>query len=174
MPAQVGLFQEVFQQIQRQADRRVVPRASARRLALLVTGVIAARSSVLARVAAELAALGVTETRRADSIERRLRRTLNDAHLTAEGCYQTALGEVLDWPAVLAGSRRLVLAVDDSSQDDRTHLLRVSLTYWGGSLPLAWAIWEQNAAQPAGHYWAQLDRVLDQVAGLLPAGSRSS
>lgn len=170
MPAQVGLFQEVFQQIQRVVDRREVPRASAKRLALLVTGVIAARSSVLARVAAEVAALGLTEARQVESVERRLRRTLNDEHLTATRCYQTALREVLDWPAMLSGGGRVVLAVDDSSQDDRIHLLRVSLTYWGGSLPLAWAIWEQNLAQPDGHYWAEFDRVLDQVAGLLPAG----
>ena len=39
-------------------------------------------------------------------------------------------------------------------------------------LVLAWAVWDQNVAQPTGHYWQQVDQVLDQVAGLLPAGLR--
>ena len=45
-----------------------------------------------------------------------------------------------------------------------------SLLYWGGALPLAWALWEQNTPQPPGHYWAQFDPVLAAVAALLPAG----
>ena len=169
MPAFLPLYQEVFQRIRASTDRRAVPRAAVRRLALLVTGVIAARSCRLRQVAAHLDALAVTEATRPEHVERRLRRTLNDRHLEPATCYLPVLHEVLDWEAVRQGGRRVVLAVDDSSQEDRIHLLRVSLTYWGGSLPLAWAIWEQNVAQPVGHYWQQMDQVLDQVARLLPA-----
>ena len=87
MPAQNALYQEVEQQmltITAEADLRIT---SVRRLALLVTGIIAAKSCVLAQVAAELAALHLTEARWAESIARRLRRTLNDPHLSYASCY---------------------------------------------------------------------------------------
>lgn len=133
MPTQVALYQEVEQQmttITAAADVRIT---SVRRLALLVTGIIAAKSCVLAQVAAELAALHLTEARWAESIARRLRRTLNDPALTAATCYEPVLPRVIDWPAVLRGSRRVVLIVDESSKADEVHLFRVSLAYWGAA-----------------------------------------
>jgi hypothetical protein len=170
MPAQNALYQEVEQQmltITAEADLRIT---SVRRLALLVTGIIAAKSCVLTQVAAELEALKLTQATWAESITRRLRRTLNDPALTANTCYAPVLPRVIDWPAVLRGSRRVVLIVDESSKEDEIHLVRISLAYWGGSLPLAWAVWEQNQPLPAGHYWATVDAILDRIAALLPAG----
>ncbi len=170
MPAQVALYQEVEQQmttITAAADLRIT---SVRRLALLVTGIIAAKSCVLAQVAAELAALHLTEARWAESIARRLRRTRNDPALTAATCYEPVLPRVIDWPAVLRGSRRVVLIVDESSKEDEVHLFRVSLAYWGGSLPLAWAVWEQNQPLPDGYYWQTVDAMLARIAALVPAG----
>ena len=46
--------------------------------ALLVTGLLAAKSAVIAQIACELDALALTRATCADSIARRLRRTLND------------------------------------------------------------------------------------------------
>jgi hypothetical protein len=166
MPASPPLYQEVCRQIRAVTERRALPAASVERLALLTTGLVLAGSCVLRRVAAALDAHGLTAASVPESIERRLRRTLNDPHLTVAG-YESALRGTIDW----AGLRRggwIVLAIDDSSQDDRLHLLRVVLTYQGGSLPLAWALWGQNVAQPEGHYWTQLDGVLERVAALLP------
>ncbi len=147
-----------------------VPRSAVTRLALLVTGILAAKSATLARIAAELHLLALTDAACEEHIERRLRRTLNDPHLTYAACYAPVLPQVLDWPALLRGSRQVVLAVDDSSKTDEIHLLRITLTYWGGSLPLAWAVWPQNVAQPEGDYWVQMDRLFAQVAALLPPG----
>jgi hypothetical protein len=84
--------------------------------------------------------------------------------LTQKNCYAEVLAGVIDW------TKRVVLIVDESSQDDRVHLFRVSLAYRGTSLPLAWDIWEANTAQPEGHYWQQVDRVLAQVAEIVPSG----
>ncbi len=145
-----------------------VPQTSVVRLALLVTGLLAATSTVLAQVAAALDALQLTPAAQPESIARRLRRTLSDSHLQASTCYIPVLAQILDWPAVLQGTRRIVLAVDESSKADQIHLFRVSLPYWGGSLPLAWAVWEQHVALPDGAYWRAVDQVLDEVAALLP------
>jgi hypothetical protein len=79
---------------------------------------------------------------------------------------------VLDWPTLLRGRRTVTLALDESSQNAAIHLLRVSLLYWGGALPLAWRIWPQNVPQADGHYWQQVDAVLAELAALLPAGVR--
>jgi hypothetical protein len=147
-----------------------VRRATIRRLTLLTSGIIAAQSTVLARVAAELDVLALTAARSPAHIERTLRRTLNDPHLHPATCYTPLLRALLDWSALLAGRREVVLAVDDSTKTDQIHLLRLSLSYWGGSLPLAWAVWPQNVAQPEGFYWTQMDQIFGQVAALLPPG----
>jgi hypothetical protein len=168
MPASPPLYQELCRRIRAVTERRAMPEASVERLALLTTGLVLAGSCVLRRVAAALDAHGLTAASRPESIERRLRRTLNDPHLTVAS-YEAALRATIDWSSVRRGGR-LVLAIDDSSQDDRLHLLRVALSYAGGSLPLAWALWPQNVPQPEGHYWRQLDGVLDRAAALLPAG----
>jgi hypothetical protein len=170
MPAPEGLYQQVEQQIKAITDRAGLRVTAGRRLALLVTGIIAARSGVIRQVAAELDALGLTRASGADSIARRLRRTLADERLTAAACYAPVLGQVVDWAALARGGRPVVLALDESTQGDRVHLLRLSLTYRGASLPLAWALWEQNRARPEGDYWRQVEAVLDQAAGVLPPG----
>jgi hypothetical protein len=168
MPTHCPLFQEVFQRIRTTATPQQLPYAACCRLALLVTGMLAAKSSVLAHIAAELDALHVTHASTAESIARRLRRTLNDPHLTPAACYIPVLKQVVDWSQLLAGSRRVVLVIDESTKADEIHLLRVSLPYWGGSLPLAWAVWQQNVPLPEGEYWQQVDTVLTTVAALVP------
>jgi hypothetical protein len=123
MPTQLALYQEVEQQmmtIAAQADLRIT---SVRRLALLVTGIIAAKSCVLAQVAAELDSLALTAATTADSIARRLRRTLNDAALTAQTCYEPIVAHVLDGPVLRRGQRQVVLIVDEQ-QGRRVHLFR--------------------------------------------------
>src|ERR671932_596223 len=170
MPTHCPVFQEVFQRIRTTAPSPQLPSAACQRLALLVTGILAAKSSVLAQMAAELAALHLTAATQVESIARRLRRTLNDPHLTPRVCYDPLLKEVIDWPQVLRGSRRLVLILDESTKADQVHLLRASLPYWGGSLPLAWELREQNVPLVDGEYWHRVEQVLARVAALVPAG----
>ena len=164
------MFHEVFQRIRTTAPSSQVPYAACQRLALLVTGILAAKSTVLAQIAAELAALRLTRATQAESIERRLRRTLNDAHLTPSVCYDPLLPQVIDWQQVLRGSQRVVVILDESSKTDQVHLLRASLPSWGGSLPLAWEVWAQNVPLADGEYWQRVEQVLARVATLLPPG----
>ena len=170
MPTHCPLFQEVFQRIRTTATPQQLPSAACVRLALLVTGLLAAKSTVLAQIAAELAALRLTQATQTESIARRLRRTLNDAHLTPSVCYDPLLKEVIDWQQVLRGSQRVVVILDESTKTDQVHLLRASLPYWGGSLPLAWDLWEQNVPLADGEYWRRVEQVLARVAAQVPPG----
>jgi hypothetical protein len=165
------LYHEVRTQITRRCDPTALPPASADRLALLVTGLVAAKSCVLTQVAAELDSLDLTAATCPESIGRRLRRTLNDDHLTAAVCYAPLLPTTLDWASAQDAAGRIVLIVDESSKTDQVHLFRLSLPYRGGSLPLAWAIWEQNVPLADGAYWTHVDGVLDRAAAVLPVGA---
>jgi hypothetical protein len=81
------LYCEVYRQIERVTRPAGVRRSAVRRLALLVTGIVAARSSVLAEVAAKLHALGLTRAGSEESVARGLRRALGDARLDPASCY---------------------------------------------------------------------------------------
>ena len=150
MPTHCPLFHEVFQRIRTTATPQQLPYAACVRLALLVTGLLAAKSTVLAQIAAELEALHLTAATQTERIERRLRRTLNDAHLTPRACYDPLLKEVIDWQQVLRHSRRVVVSLDESTKTDQVHLFRARLPSWGGSLPLAWEVWAQTVPLPEG------------------------
>jgi hypothetical protein len=169
MSAKAGLYQVVEERIEAATAGQGVRITSVRRLALMTTGLMAAKSSAVGQMASGLWEAGVSEAQ-VESIERRLRRSLSDEHLTSERCYAPAVRTMIAWSGLIAKERPAILALDESSQEERVHLLRVSLTYWGTAVPLAWAIWPQNVALEAGEYWRRMDTVLAQVAALLPAG----
>ena len=165
MPATNALYQQTQAAIKRYAgDVRAVSRT---RLSLLVVGLIQAQSSALRRIAAAVEVLGLTEATRVESIARRLRRTLSDPHLEAARCYAPAVRAIVDWSEVVRHDQPLVLIVDESSHTDQVHLLRLSLAYRGGALPLAWRVWRQNVALAAGQYWQAVEAVLAEAASLL-------
>lgn len=165
-------WQEVSCRLQSHLGPQGVRATSITRLSLLMIGMLAAHSVVQAQVAAALLALRLTGATTAASIERRLRRTRTDVRLTPTTCYQPLLATVIDWSLVRTCGQPVVLIVDESAHTDRIHLFRVALAYRGTAIPLAGAVWEQNTAQPDGAYWKAVDRVLDQVTTLLPAGLR--
>jgi hypothetical protein len=165
MPAQIPLFHAIHDEISRLAP--TVRPASRARLALLVTGIVAAKRCILAQIAAELLALELTGASSVESIERRLRRTLSDPALTSD-CYQALLPALLDWSALVRHTGQILLILDETTKRDVLHLVRISLAYRGSALPLAWALWEQNTPLPQGAYWQHLETVLLQAACLLP------
>lgn len=169
MAAPCPLYHSIAGRITAVTAPASLPRPTVRRLALLVTGLIAAQSTVLARIASELLALRLTAATTAESINRRLRRTLSDPLLIAEECYEPLLRSVVTWPT---GARTpVILVIDESSKADLLHLFRISLPYWGNALPLVWTIWEQNLPLPDGAYWAMVDAALARLVALVPAGS---
>ena len=103
MPVPEGLYHAVWERLERCWPTAGRSRPALRRLSLLITGLIAARSGVLAQIAAELWALEVTGASTVASIERRLRRTLSDERLTPPTCYQAELASHAGLAAALAG-----------------------------------------------------------------------
>jgi hypothetical protein len=170
MPADQPLYQAILEQLQVAIGGAGVRATTIPRLALLVVGLIAGRSCVLSQVAVEVWALRVTRARSVEAVGRRLRRALNDRWLTASTCYEPVLQQVLPWDRLVSDGQPLFLALDESSQDDRLHLRRVSVVYWGTGVPLAWTLWEQNVPLADGVYWQKLRGVLDRVAAIVPAG----
>src|SRR5919202_659135 len=102
MPTRCPVFQEVFQRIRTTAAPPGVP----------------------AHLGPRPCALPEARTPPAESVARRLHRTLNDPHLTAEQCYAPVLRQVIDWPQLLAGQRRVVVIIDESTMAAEIHLLR--------------------------------------------------
>ena len=97
---------------------------------------------------------------------RRLRRTLADGRLDAGAGFAALVAEAVRWPT----SAPVLLILDESSTPGGLHVMRLSLAYRGSGLPLAWAVWPHQQKLPPGAYWQHLDRILAQVAALLPPG----
>lgn len=169
MPAQEELYAVVVRKLQEVLGSEGVRITTVRRLGLLIVGLLAAKSAVVSQMASGVWEVGVSTAERA-SVLRRLRRTLRDPRVTAERCYAPAVRELVSWEGLRARKKPAILALDESSQDDRVHLLRISLTYWGTALPLAWATWPQNVPLVDGTYWDRMDQVLDQTAAIVPTG----
>lgn len=140
-----------------------VHRPAQRRLALLVVALVATRSCVVAGLARRIRTLGLSSATAA-SLQRRLRRTMNDAQLVAETCYRPLIRRQL----ARAGDTPLMIAIDESSHQEWVHLLQATLLYRGGGIPLAWVTWPQNQAQEDGAYGAAMDQLLADLATCLP------
>jgi hypothetical protein len=165
MTASWTLYHEVERLIWPRMRPYGVRATSIRRLILLVFGILVTQSVVMRQITDRLA---MVEMGGVGAVRRRLQRTLADQLLREGVGYAAAVRETIAWDTLGRGSA-IVLIVDESSQDERTHVLRVGIAYRGTAVPLAWAVWQQNAAQPAGSYWAAIDRVLAEAASIVPS-----
>jgi hypothetical protein len=157
---------------------------AAKRLALLVSGLVAGDTCGVGDLTRTIEGLDVTPAK-PESIGRRLRRLLEDARLDPTHVLPDLLVTML--PVLLATlvaqhtacveqgatqhrhwGPRLRLVVDETSQADHVHIVTVGLAYRGVVLPLLVRTWTQNAPLPDGEYWAQLQGLLLQVYALLP------
>jgi len=139
--------------------------SSRARLGLLVSGIIEARSSRPARIAAAICNRGWSSAQ-VESVERRLRRAQNDPELQAQVCVDPLVRQQLQ-----AGQpRALVVLLDPTCQDDRLVLVMASVWYRGRALPLAWTSWPANQPLTGAGFWERIRGLLAHVARLLPAG----
>lgn len=141
-----------------------LPRSARQRLSAFVLGVLLAGSVVLRRVATTQAHF-TPETAQPASHERRLRRTLNDAHLApASPLYGRVLRRVL---RRLPADQPLTLILDESGHSSVARVLLAALWYRGRAIPLCWVLWPCYAPHPQS-YWTDCADLLSQVAHLLP------
>ncbi len=159
------------------------PVPAAKRLALLVTGLVAGEQATESQLASTLAGLAITGAKE-ESIARRLQRIWADERLDPQRLLPAVFQAWL--PRLLAGLvaahaaneasgaghhrrfRPLRLIIDETSTADHVHLLVIGLAYQGLVLPLAVRCWQQNAPLPAGEYWGHLGASLWEVYHLLP------
>lgn len=166
MSAPARLYQQIEAQITRCAGP-TVRITSVRRLAALVLGILASERCVLRRVARELGAMGLRQAQEASTL-RRLRRTVDDGRLDDGAGYGALVQATVGWPT----TEPVVLVLDESTTPGELHVLRLSLAYRGGCLPLAWAVWPQQQKLPRGAYWRFVDGVLAQAQAIIPAHLR--
>ena len=138
---------------------------SLERIALLVTGIIAAKSGAPAQIAQALKTLGLSEAK-VESIERRVRRIENDPEIRASYCFHPLARARL----MLGKPQELLLIIDPTTQDDRLVMLSVSVWYRGRALPLAWAVWPGNQPLKGDRFWVRVAKLLQVVKELLPVG----
>lgn len=134
-------------------------------LAAASLGVMAARDCRLALVAEELSVLGKAET-----VERRLRRLLDNAHLEREGC-QMAWAR---WVLRRFQGDAIVLVVDETKLGTHLGTLMVGLAYRQRCIPLAWRCYRANTAgaYPAEGQVKLILSLLAQIEAILPGGMR--
>ncbi len=143
-----------------------VDASTVERLSLYVTGVLKGRNGSPAQVAKALRTLGLRQAK-AESLERQIRRMENDGEISAETCFHPLARAHLSYGKPQA----LVLIVDPTLQEDRLVMLSIHVWYRGRSLPLAWSIWPANCPLEGEEgFWQRVERLLEQVAGLLPNG----
>src|SRR5512146_2427227 len=163
---------EVYQRIEETIAENVasgVDPSSLRRISLYVSGVLRARNGSPAQVAKALAGLGLRPAQ-AESLERQLRRMMNDAEISAVTCFHPLARAHLAYGKPQA----LLLIVDPTLQEDRLVMLSINVCnvwYRGRSLPLVWSLWPANCSlQGEAGFWERVEQLLDQVAKLLPKG----
>jgi hypothetical protein len=157
------VYQKVRKIIQNHMAKEV-DESSLVRLCLLVMGIITSKSASPSQIAKAIAKLGLTAAK-AESIERRIRRTENDPEINPDLCFHP----LASWRLRFGRPRRLHLIMDVTTQEDHVVKLMVSIWYRGRSLPLAWSLWPANISLPDFNFWDQVSELLDEVATLLPA-----
>src|SRR5262245_54684867 len=140
-----------------------LPRRSRQRLSFFIIGILLASSLVLRRIACTQAYL-TPQTTCAASHERRLRRVLNDPHLTWERSYARVVRRLL----ARQRPRQWVVILDESGHTDHLRVLTAALWYRGRAIPLAWVSWPAQTKQTTC-YWVRCTSVLGMVATLLPS-----
>jgi hypothetical protein len=139
-----------------------LPSRTRQRLCFFIVGILLAGSLSPRRIACTQAYL-TPQTTCAASHERRLRRVLNDPHLTWERSYARVVRHLL----ARHRPRQWLIVVDESGHTDKMRVLTAALWYRGRAIPLAWLCWPAQTKQTTC-YWTRCELLLEQVASVLP------
>jgi hypothetical protein len=161
---------EVYHQVRALIRQELDPRvdeSTFERIALLVTGIIASKSASPAQVAKGLEKLQLKGAS-AESLERRIRRLENDPEMQASWCFHPFARAHLCY----GRAQELLLILDPTMQEDKIVMVSVCVWFRGRALPLGWAIWPGNTPLEGEGFWKRIERLLEEVSGLIPAWAR--
>ena len=158
---------EVYHQVRKLIRAHIdfqVDESTFERIALLVRGMIQAKSASPAKVAKAVEKLKLSGAS-AESHERRIRRLENDPEMKASLCFHPFARAHLRY----GRPEELHLILDPTTQEDKIVMVSVAVWFRGRALPLAWAIWAGNTVMEGEGFWKRIERLLDEVAALLPS-----
>jgi hypothetical protein len=182
-PQQRPLYESVLTWVSERLATRGYPRPLCKRLALLVTGLVAGEGATLSGVTSTVHGLAITPAKE-ESVARRVLRLIDDGRLDPETVLPALFGELV--PTLVADALRahaanagsgtrqhrrfmaLRVIVDETSKADQVHVLVAGLAYRGLVLPLAVRTWPQHGGLPDGAYWTAVGGLLWTVHRLLP------
>ncbi len=181
-PSDLPLYEEVLEWATTKLRPAGFPKPLCKRLAVIISGLVATEKATIGEVATAVEALALSEAK-TESIARRLQRALQDSHLDPSMLaviFQPLLPDILR--SNLLGHeanintpdsqhRRfigIVIVFDESSQGDKVHLAVAGVPVGGVVLPLAIRTWPQNVPMPEGEYWTQIMGLLQDIQDMLP------
>lgn len=180
------LYEEVLAWVATHLRGTGYPRPFCKRLALLITGLLASDQATTGQLSTSLENLAITPAK-AESIDRRLQRILGDPRLDPtllptlvrpllpdllRSAILSHQANVNTAPTSHARFVGVTLILDESSQAEHVHLLIIGIPIGGVVLPLGVRTWQQNAPLPDGEYWTLVTSLLQEVQELLPAELR--
>lgn len=157
-------FDQVYRLLATHFDEKVKD-STVTRVALLVVGIIKARSASPARIAEALHQLGLTGAMES-SIERTIRRIENDPQVNTTLCLHLFARERL----LFGHPEELLLILDPTTQDDRVVMAEIAVWYRGRALPIAWMVWPGNVPLEGDGFWERIGTLLKEVKEILPKG----
>lgn len=157
----MNLVQEVYQMTRENKKWLPLRQWNALGLSLLVVGIIESEHNWLSKVAERLWGFG-----KADSIERRLQRWLDNERIDMSKCCRAWSRWVLS--SLVAGSR-VVLLVDITKLGERLDVVMVGLAYRERCIPLAWRCLRGGQKWPCRQNDLIME-LLEMVCVALPEG----
>lgn len=180
------LYEEVLGWVSTKLRPLGLPRPLCKRLAVIICGLVTTGKATMGEVTTAVETLALSQAK-GESIARRLQRSLQDTRLNPS-LLPLILGpllprllrhHVLAHAANCGGSARhherfigVVIVLDESSQEDKVHLLVAGIAIGAVVLPLAVRTWQQNVPMEQGQYWTEVTGALQDIAGMLPAELR--
>lgn len=177
------LYETVLAWVEELLDPQGYARPLCKRLAVLVSGLVATDTATLGQISASVKALAISPAKE-ESIARRVQRIAEDPRLDPASLLAAVFTPLL--PELLAGHlgahaanepsgaghhgrfRGVRIILDESSQAEHVHWLVAGLPIGGLVIPLGVRCWRQNAPLPEGEYWVQVMGLLAQVQAILP------
>jgi Transposase DDE domain len=152
---------EVYQWGERVGERLGLGHWQSQMLAGLSFGIIEGRSCTLSTVAEHLGCLG-----KADSVERRIQRWLNNERIQSEAVQMAWVRWVMR--SLGLGPERITLWVDETHLGEHLSIMMVGLAYRQRCIGLTWCCYKPDA-WPEGQV-GLIERLLKRVQSALPEG----